>query len=852
MDAISSPLRDRSNGGYPVISRSGGEEGEKRSGRRSLGGEKEEGEKRSGRRSLGGENNDKYESEIISFDEMKKQLSFWQSKLSDLSAEQLEAEKLRQDSSTLRGKLQGCEAEASDRARKLAQTRILVQEKSEELANVQSQLAQTHILLAKEKDIVERQRSESAEASDKMRDIQRRCVGLEAEAAALKAELAAEKVQASRQRDRGCQLDQELARATRMVADLQERSQKVEMLEDELRAQTGKVENLSQELGAECAARAADRYMTKQLQDELSAQKAKVESLAQELTVEREASEAERGMARALEADLAEAAREKKMLEDAEAQKRSLETEVASLHEELQTERELSTRHGEELRAVRAEASSLSRQLEATTTSLQRELESERELVSLQQSQLQEMTARTELLHEKETLAEKQQTDIQELERMLAEVRKASECHKQEAERMIEELDDSRRELERLSHHESDLRAALEGQCQQLADGVRKQEELRAHVQLLEEERSQGQERLEDLSNQLDGVSHASDANAHILQSEISQLKDALGAAGAETKLWRDRAEVLVRRRKAAASAATRWEGTDAAWEWLLEQSGEGAQELDELPEGSELRLQNRELCLSLRQFKQDCEHLEAENVSLKRAVSAAEGDLDRISDQHAQLMGHVNHRQKIRYTMKLKEEMNRLSAELKKARQKILQLEVSKECDGLFDALAAVVGTDHRKSAHCRLSSAMQTTPRGPAARPARRMASSVGGVGLRSISSPQQGGAATEGLGDALRLQEAERRCEMQQHALERISIDFQHLKALIERAVMLADTEQRYGIHGSSFAVLLQHLRDIIAASHKAPATQQGTPERLPVPATPIHNEDDDELIPVDSGC
>jgi len=326
----------------------------------------------------------------------------------------------------------------------------------------------------------------------------------------------------------------------------------------------------------------------------------------------------------------------------------------------------------------------------------------------------------------------------------------------------------------------------------------------------------------------------------------------------------------LVHRRKAAASAASRWEGSDAAWEWLLEQSGEGAQDLDELPEGSELRLQNRELCLSLRQFKQDFEHLESENVSLKQDISAAEGDLDRISDQQAQLMGHVNHRQKIRYTMKLKEDMNRLSAELKKARQRILQLEVSKECGGLFDALASVVGTDHRKSVHCRRSSGMQTTPKGPA------MQSTPSGPAMQSTprgpamqTSPRgpamqtsPGGpaarparrivAGTEDLGDQHRLQDAERRCEMQQLALERISIDFQHLKALIERAVMLADTEERHGINGGSFALLLQRLRDIIAASRKAPVKEQGTPEHLPVAATPIHNEDDDELIPVDSGC
>ena len=38
---------------------------------------------------------------------------------------------------------------------------------------------------------------------------------------------------------------------------------------------------------------------------------------------------------------------------------------------------------------------------------------------------------------------------------------------------------------------------------------------------------------------------------------------------------------------------------------------------------------------------------------------------------------------------MKLKEEINRLCGELKKARQRIVQLEVSKESENLFDALA-------------------------------------------------------------------------------------------------------------------------------------------------------------------
>lgn len=60
----------------------------------------------------------------------------------------------------------------------------------------------------------------------------------------------------------------------------------------------------------------------------------------------------------------------------------------------------------------------------------------------------------------------------------------------------------------------------------------------------------------------------------------------------------------------------------------------------------------------------EDCELLEAENLSLKEAMACMEQEWHRagrraleasagneVSDQHAQLVGHVNHRQKIRAT---------------------------------------------------------------------------------------------------------------------------------------------------------------------------------------------------------
>ncbi|CAL1156252.1 unnamed protein product [Cladocopium goreaui] len=91
-------------------------------------------------------------------------------------------------------------------------------------------------------------------------------------------------------------------------------------------------------------------------------------------------------------------------------------------------------------------------------------------------------------------------------------------------------------------------------------------------------------------------------------------------------------------------------------------------------------------------------------------------------------------------------------------------------------------------------------------------------------------------------LRLAEAEQLCMLQQSALDRISMDFQHLKALIERVVMLADTERRNGAEGGNFAALLHRLREIIAANHRTPCTTRELAP-LPVAATSITCDDDD---------
>ncbi|CAE7362623.1 Hyaluronan mediated motility receptor [Symbiodinium microadriaticum] len=324
----------------------------------------------------------------------------------------------------------------------------------------------------------------------------------------------------------------------------------------------------------------------------------------------------------------------------------------------------------------------------------------------------------------------------------------------------------------------------------------------------------------------------AQEASLAALKLEIAEASSTLEAAQQETLLWKQRAEILLGRRKAAMAVASRWHGADAAWDWLMEQ-GQGPQELQDLPEGTELRLQNRELCLSLRQFKQDCESLEAENLSLKEALACMEDDLHRVSDQHAQLVGHVNHRQKIRYTMKLKEEINRLHGDLKKARQRIVQLEVNKESDSLFEALASVVGGEsYTTASKARRGSRLATSQR----------------RGSVAATRPPRRGEVVSREDDQVRLAEAEQLCMLQQSALDRISMDFQHLKALIERAVQLADAERRHGVEGGNFAALLHRLREIIAANHRNPSSGGNTDDlgRLPVTATSITCDDDDEEL------
>merc|ERR1712070_1062416 len=95
---------------------------------------------------------------------------------------------------------------------------------------------------------------------------------------------------------------------------------------------------------------------------------------------------------------------------------------------------------------------------------------------------------------------------------------------------------------------------------------------------------------------------------------------------------------------------------------------------VDEDLEGEDVdeRVLIRHLTLTTEQLRSHCQTLEVENASMKDLMEAFEIGLE----QHAQSIGHINHKQKIRYTLQLKETINRLLDELRRARQRIFRLE--------------------------------------------------------------------------------------------------------------------------------------------------------------------------------
>lgn len=105
------------------------------------------------------------------------------------------------------------------------------------------------------------------------------------------------------------------------------------------------------------------------------------------------------------------------------------------------------------------------------------------------------------------------------------------------------------------------------------------------------------------------------------------------------------------------------------------------AEDLEELDDQARIHV----LTVTSEQLRSHCHMLEVENTSMKDVMASFEMGLD----ETARLAGHVNHKQKIRYTLQLKDCINRLLEELRRSRQRIIMMEEGKVGDDFCESSA-------------------------------------------------------------------------------------------------------------------------------------------------------------------
>lgn len=305
------------------------------------------------------------------------------------------------------------------------------------------------------------------------------------------------------------------------------------------------------------------------------------------------------------------------------------------------------------------------------------------------------------------------------------------------------------------------------------------------------------------------------------LQADVDRLKFAEINANM-TKSAKDRAEAQVKELKLDLE---HWRQKALSFQRDEDRAKRQSQDISSLEvEVKDLHQQNAQLLLTFQQFKTELETALAENHGLQETIDMYEMNLQRATDQKAELMGHSNPKQKIRHMVNLKEENKELREQLKKAKQRITQLGVSRKGEGLLEALASF---SHSHSVGDQLSvPASPWGPETPNARgsetrtskrpgtPTRKPACQPGSArGARSTPHEEEYQA---------RMVEEERRRQMQERTVERMQTDFQHFIALIERAVLSEDRVE----DAPNPAALLERLRAV--ASERLEITRPSRPD------------------------
>ncbi|CAE7787775.1 GIP [Symbiodinium sp. CCMP2592] len=302
------------------------------------------------------------------------------------------------------------------------------------------------------------------------------------------------------------------------------------------------------------------------------------------------------------------------------------------------------------------------------------------------------------------------------------------------------------------------------------------------------------------------------------LQADVDRLKFAEINANM-TKSAKDRAEAQVKELKLDLD---HWRQKALSFQRDEDRAKRQSQDISSLEvEVKDLHQQNAQLLLTFQQFKTELDTALAENHCLQETIDMYEMNLQRATDQKAELMGHSNPKQKIRHMVNLKEENKELREQLKKAKQRITQLGVSRKGEGLLEALASF---SHSHSVGDQLSvSASPWGPETPNARGSETRTPKRPGTPTRKPASAR--GARSNPHEEeylAARMEE-ERRRQMQERTVERMQTDFQHFIALIERAVLSEDRVE----DAPNPAALLERLR-AVASKRVEIATRSSRPD------------------------
>lgn len=264
--------------------------------------------------------------------------------------------------------------------------------------------------------------------------------------------------------------------------------------------------------------------------------------------------------------------------------------------------------------------------------------------------------------------------------------------------------------------------------------------------------------------------------------------------------------------------------------------------------EGDELSRQNQELLASVRDLTEAMDALKSENAGFRDSDELLREQLDGEAHRNAEMAGHANHKQKIRYVVKLRSENLQFREELTKARQRIMQLEVRWDAQVTRGAIerppAGVSGEgDRDQSPPPSLASGWTSAQRTPARTPRRSGAS-----GMPSARTPQgargrsaSGGATAMCADNAHALPEdADRLIEAQSPFIERLTTDGQHRQLLREQACtagsdVSGSTAGAAAVGAAAAATLHKRLRELAAS-----AACRSEPRSEPLsPTTPRAN-------------